>query len=286
MKNNLVLVLFLLACTSCFAQKAKPGNPPFKVYGFIVYSGYTQNGSNVKTSFKQLQQYLLSYGVNSMDLIYEQKMLDYPAGDKENGLPNVSRIDSLAREALGFVSVPVSLDLEGWSRWDTVKTPARMIEVISYFKKVNNRSLVGLYATVPQNTYAYSENISRYDKVNKAYAGVAAAVDYFSPSLYNYDADTVNWNKTALYNMTACKRYNYPDKPILPYITPEVNRKGVKSMLTYDEMMSHLQTLYKLGAKGCLIWTSSGMRDSSGQKVYIDVNSGWMKAVKDFIASH
>ncbi|RKR80125.1 hypothetical protein BDD43_0220 [Mucilaginibacter gracilis] len=286
MKKILVLVSLMLACCGGFAQKSKSAKHRFTVYGFIVYAGYSQNGSNVKASYKQLQQYLLQYGVNTMDLIYEQKVLDYPTGDKKNGIPNIARIDSLSQQALGFKDVLVSLDLEGWNRWDTVKTTARMIETINYFKKVNSKSKVGLYATVPQNTYAYSENINRYDKINKGYAGVAAAVDYFSPSLYNYDADTVNWNKTALYNINACKKYNYPDKPILPYITPEVDNKGVKSMLTYDEMMSHLQTLYKLGANGCLLWTSSGMRYANGQKVYVDVNSGWMKAVKDFIASH
>jgi hypothetical protein len=282
----LVVALLVLIGYNGYAQNANSSNHPFKVYGFIVYAGYTQNGIDVKAPYNELQQYLLGYGIQDLDLIYEQKMLDYPGGDKKNGVPNSSRIDALAQVANAYPDIPVSLDLEGWNRWDTIKTPARMIEAINAFKKVNSRSKIGLYATVPQNTYAYSENISRFDKVNKAYSAVAAAVDYFSPSLYNYDADTVNWNKAALYNMNACKKFNFPDKPIMPYITPEVNIKGVKRMLTYDEMMNHLQTLYNLGAKGVLIWTSSGARDTNGQRPYVDVNSGWMKAVKDFIAAH
>lgn len=290
MKTYFKFLAFILLVSIGYnghAQNLTADKHPFKVYAFIVYAGYTQNGTDVKASYKQLSRYLLNYGINGYDLIYEQKMLDYPDSKKENGVPNISRIDSLALRAMGFANTPVSLDLEGWKRFDTIKTPKQMLEVIGEFKKVNELSQLGLYATVPQNTYAYDANISRYDKVNKAYASVAAAVDYFSPSFYNYSGtDTVAWNKAAVYNMEACKKYNFPDKPILPYLTPEININGVKTMLTYDEMMNHLQTIYRLGASGCLIWTSSGMRDANGNKIYIDINSGWLKAVRDFMATH
>ncbi len=283
----LALGLLMLACCQGNAQNAKAAKHEFNVYGFIAYAGYTQNGTDVKTSYDQLQQYLLTYGILNLNLIYEQRILDYPGGDKKNGVPNTECMDALAQAANTYPYTPVSLDLEGWIRWDTIKTPARMIEAINDFKKLNKVSRVGVYATVPQNTYGYQENINRYDKVNQGYASLAAVVDYFSPSLYNYGtADTVSWNKAAAYNINACKKYNFPDKPILPYITPEVNVQGVKRMLTYDEMMNHLQTLYNLGAKGVLIWTSSGMRDANGGKIYVDVTSGWAKAVTDFIASH
>jgi len=284
----LAFVLLASISYNSHAQNVKADKHPFKVYAFIVYGGYIQKGTEVKASYKQLGQYLLSYGIKGYDLIYEQKMLDYPGGKKENGVPNMNRIDSLGREAINFTNTPVSLDMEGWQRFDTIKTPKRMLEVIGEFKKVNKISQLGLYATVPQNTYAYSDNISRYDKLNKAYASVAAAVDYFSPSLYNYDGhDTVGWNKAAVYNMAACKKYGFPDKPIIPYITPEVTQKGgPTTMLSYEEMMNHLEILYKLGASGCLIWTSSGTRDANGNRMYVDVNSGWLKAVRDFMATH
>lgn len=286
MKGYIKFFASVLLASICCIGNAQNAKQRFKVYGFIVYAGYTENGTNVKASYPELQQYLRTYGFQNLNLIYEQKMLDYPGGDKKNGLPNTERIQALARAASSDPDTPISLDLEGWNRWDTFNTPSRMIEVINAFKKINKVSKIGLYATVPQNTYAYSENISRFDKVNKAYSKVAASVDYFSPSLYNYDIDTVNWNKAATYNINACKKYNFPDKPILPYITPELNLKGVKRMLTYDEMMDHLQTLYRLGAKGVLLWTSSGKRDEQGEKIYVDVNNGWAKAVKDFIATH
>lgn len=300
MKYNLLITLLLVMLI--FSQRCgakdtlnpgndilinKPGEKTFNVYGFIVYGGYTQNGQTVNSSYQQLQQYLLSFGIKKLNLIYENKLLDYPNGDIGNGIPNINRIDSLGNEAKNDPNTPVSLDLEGWYRFDTVMTPRRLITVINEFKKVNSSSQVGLYATVPQNTYGYSSTINKYDKFNKAYSAVAASVDYFSPSLYNYNgSDTSAWNKAAVYNINACNQYQFPAKRILPYITPEVTQNGVTTLLSYDEMLNHLQTLYNLGAEGCLIWTSSKTRDANGNKIFIDVNSGWVKAIKDFIASH
>jgi hypothetical protein len=285
--SMLVLLVLSIRCGAKDTLHPTPAKKPFNVYGFIVYAGYSQDGKNVSTSYQQLQQYLLPYGIKKLNLFYEGKMLDYPNGDKSNGVPSIKRIDSLGYIAKNDPDIPVSLDLEGWSRFDTIKTPGRMIAVIDEFKNANRSSKVGLYATVPQNTYGYDSTIHKYDKFNKAYSSVAASVDYFSPSLYNYkDSDTIAWNKAADYNINACKLYQFPDKQILPYITPEVKRNGVTTLLSYDEMMSHLNTLYKLGADGCLIWTSSSTRDVNGNKIYIDVNTGWIKAVKDFIVSH
>lgn len=261
----------------------------FDVYGFIVYGGYVDNGNEVNSSYKGLQQYLSYLGILKYNLIYESRILNYASDDKAkvNGELNLQKIKAFADEALQEPNVPVSLDLEGWKRFDTIKTPARMIAAIRAFRNSNKVSKVGLYATVPQNTYGYPANINIYDKLNKAYAGVAAEVDYFSPSLYNYKNTNNNqWKKAASYSIAECRKYGYPAKKILPYVTPEVTTNKITTLLTYDEMMFRLQTLYDLGADGCLIWTSSSTRDANGKKVYVDANAGWLKAVKDFIASH
>jgi len=288
-----VLVILSMGCGAKDALKSnkntldKPGKKAFSIYGFIPYGGYSQNGHTVNTTYQRLQQYLLSFGINRLNLYYENKLLNYPNGDKANGIPDVIRIDSLGNAAKNDLNTPVSLDLEGWNRFDTIRTPGRLIAIINEFKKVNGSSQVGLYATVPQNTYGYSAAINKYDNWNKAYFSVAASVDYFSPSLYNYNGtDTSAWNKAAVYNINACKQYKFTTKRILPYITPEVRQNGVTTLLSYDEMMSHLLTLYNLGADGCIVWTSSQTRDSNSNKIYVDVNSGWGKAIVDFIANH
>lgn len=293
-----VMLLVLFACKKLIIQEAsnsivKAANglnvqKPFKVYGFIVYGGYVQNGVNVNANYQQIQQYLSAFGFNKLNLIYEQNLLDYPGGVMANGVPNIGRIDSLANLAKADPSTLVSLDMESWNRFDTVATPPKYIQVINYFKSVDTLSQLGLYATVPQNTYGYTAAIhTTYDKYNKGYASVAAAVNYFSPSLYNYNGiDSVAWKNAAAYNVQACTLYGFSSKKILPYITPEVTLNGVKTLLSYDDMMLRLQNLYNLGADGCIIWTSSSTRDANGNKIYVDVNSGWAKAVKDFILSH
>ncbi len=263
------------------------GSGSFKIYGFIVYGGYVQNGVNVNASYAQIQTYLLSYGINKLNLIYEQKLLDYPGGVKANAVPNIGRIDSLANLAKADPTTLVSLDMESWSRFDTVATPPKYDTVINDWKAIDTLSQLGLYATVPQNTYGYTSTIHSYDKYNKGYSSVAARVDYFSPSLYNYNGvDSVAWENAAAYNVSACTLYGFPSKRILPYITPEVTVNGVTTELSYNDMMLRLQYLYSLGANGCLVWTSSSTRDANGNKIYVDVTTGWAKALVDFAASH
>lgn len=286
---KLLIGLFVITGYHTHAQNVNAAKHQFNVYGFIVYGGYVKNGKNVNAPYHDMQLYLAQLGIAKYDLIYENKMLDHSKEDKLkiNGTVNPYKMDSLAAKALQEPNVLVSLDLEGWKRFDTIKTPLRMIEAINAFKRTNKVSKVGLYATVPQNTYGYDDEISRYDKFNKSYASVAAVVDYFSPSLYNYkNTDNTEWKKAATYSIEACKKYGYPAKKIVPYVTPEVIINGTKTMLSYDEMMFRLQTLYELGADGCLIWTSSSTRDANGKRIYVDENAGWLKAVRDFIVSH
>jgi hypothetical protein len=293
-----IMLLVLFACNKSGIQLKSHGNFPnvsnsfagsgsFKIYGFIVYGGYVQSGVNVNASYAQIQTYLLPYGINKLNLIYEQNLLDYPGGVKANAVPNVGRIDSLANLAKADPTTLVSLDMESWNRFDTVATPSKYVTVINDWKAIDTLSQLGLYATVPQNTYGYTSTIHNYDKYNKAYSSVAAKVDYFGPSLYNYNGvDSVAWKSAAAYNVSACTLYGFTSKRILPYITPEVTVNGVTTELSYNDMMLRLQYLYSLGANGCLVWTSSATRDASGNKIYVDVTTGWAKALVDFATSH
>jgi hypothetical protein len=264
-----------------------PVKKQFNVYGWIVYGGYVQNGVNVSATYQKIQQYLLPFGFNKFNLIYEANLLDYPNGDTANGVPDIKRVDSLANIALADPTTLVSFDLEGWNRYDTVKTTARLIAIIQDFKTIDNVSPLGLYSSVPLNTYGYTANIHSYDIYNKGFASVAGAVNYFSPSLYNYNGvDSVAWKNAAAYNVQACNLYGLTSPKIIPYITPEVTVSGVTTELSYNDMMLRLQYLYSLGANGCIVWTSSSTRDANGKVIYVDVTTGWAKAVVDFIATH
>jgi len=279
-----VSALCLMIAFAGFAQQRRSPGRSFKVYAFIPYSGYIRNGEAVKTNFRQLQDYLGTLGISGYDLIYENRISDFPGGDKKQGVINRSKLDPLAHEASGMPGVLVALDLEGWNRFDTLHTPDKLIDAIKAFRQTDPTNPVGLYATVPQDTYGYPKD---YSRLNKAYSKVAAVVDYFSPSLYNYKtADTAEWKKGAAFNIEACKKYGYPYKKIIPYITPEIKVDGHARLLNYDEMLYRLKTLYEQGADGCLLWGSSGARDDQGNRVVVDENDGWLKAVKDFIKQH
>lgn len=283
----LTLSLCLLVVFPGFAQQKGSGNKLFKVYAFIPYAGYMQGSTAVPAKFDKLQDYLATLGIAKYNLIYESRITDYPDGNKTHGVINRSKLDPLAKLASAEPGVIVALDLEGWNRFDTLHTPAKLLNAIGAFKEIDPAAQVGLYATVPQDTYGYPKDTAFYNRLNKAYSSVAAAVDYFSPSLYNYKTtDNQEWKKGVVFNLEACKKYGYPDKKILPYITPEVNVNNERRMLDYSEMMYRLQTLYDLGADGCLIWGSSGMRDAAGNRIIVNENEGWLKAVKDFLKQH
>jgi len=299
MKQNyftLSLLMIILPVSLACNKSVDPStnsNKPFKIYGFIVYGGYVQNGVNINANPTQIQQYLLPFGIYKVNLIYEPKLLDFPDGVKTNGIPNIRRIDSLSNLAKEDPTTLVSLDMESWNRFDKINTPPKYVQVINAFKAHNTLSQVGLYATVPQQTYGYSSSINtpaaqnKFNALNMVYSNVAATVDYFSPSLYNYGGiDSVAWKNAAAYNVKACALYGFPSKRILPYITPGVTVNGVDQMLSYNDMMLRLEYLYSLGAGGCLVWTSSSSRDADGHKLYIDVTKGWGKALVDFAAKH
>lgn len=283
----LTLAVGLLIVSAGFAQQKRSPGRSFKVYAFIPYTGYVQNGVTIKANFQQLQDYLNRLGIGSYNLIYENHIVDYPDGDKTHGVINDDKLGQLAKQAMANPGIIVSLDLEGWNRFDTLHTPDKLLDAIRDFKKISRTSPVGLYATVPQDTYGYPKDTSFYNRLNKAYAKVAAAVDYFSPSLYNYKtADSVEWKKGVIFNIAACRKYGYPYKKIIPYITPEIKIGGYTRLLNYDEMLYRLQTLYDQRADGCLIWGSSQTRDAQGHRFTADENDGWLKAVKDFIKQH
>jgi hypothetical protein len=231
---------------------------------------------------------LAALGIQKVNLVYQKRIVDFPNGKESEGIPNKGNIERIALEASKEPGVPVSLDIECWERHDLSRTPERFIEAIDLFKSFNKVSKVGLYATVPQNTYGWLSDLhERYDALNAAYVGVAEKVDYFSPSLYNYgNQDNETWAKCAAFILSAAKKYS-ADKKIIPYLSPEFFpnvKKGEKATrwLSYDDMMFRLKTLRRLGAAGCILWTGSGSRDDQGQLTVFDPKMDWVRAVVDF----
>ena len=254
----------------------------FDIYGFIPYGSRVENGKNV--SGKPPQAWFSDLGIRPVDVVYEKRVLDYPRGEgsRKHATINNEKIRQVATESDRQRRVLVSLDLEGWDR-ASAQTPDLLLKTLEVFRKTNPDAMVGLYATVPQNTYGWrADRQSSYDALNAKYEAVADAVDYFSPSLYNYSgSDFASWEDGARYNISAAKKYS-STKKIIPYITPEVSENGSTRWLSYDEMMQRLEALSSLGADGCIVWASSQTRDSAGKPPVLDPSNGWLKAVSDF----
>lgn len=253
----------------------------FDIYGFIPYQSKVEAGRLVKG--RPSQEWFSAMGIKPIDVIYENRLLDFPEG-RARALATLStdKIIGIASPNTGNGAQLVSLDLESWDR-NAPDTPGKILQTIEKYRKAHPKSVIGLYATVPQNTYGWkSQNRDSYDSLNKKYSEVAEAVDYFSPSLYNYSIDDFDsWKEAAAYNIKAARNYS-ASKKVIPYITPEVSEKGVTRWLSYDEMMQRLKILKSLGADGCIVWTSSSARDLTGALPTLDPTSGWLKAVYDF----
>ncbi|MCE0780833.1 hypothetical protein [Pseudomonas sp. NMI542_15] len=254
----------------------------FEIYGFIPYTSKVVGNEIV--SGRPSDNWFRNLGIKPIKLVYEDRLLDRPDNStgNSNAVINVDKVTRIAKESGQSRDVMVSLDLESWNRFSS-ETPSRYLKVLQIFREANPDAIVGFYSTVPQNTYVWrEEKRGHYDGQNEKYATVADAVDYFSPSLYNYSLnDFESWKKGAEYNIEAAKKYSRTKK-IFPFITPEVEDNGRSRWLSYDEMMSRLKLLKSLGADGCVLWASSRSRDSSGKRPVLDPKAGWLKAVVDF----
>lgn len=257
----------------------------FEIYGFIPYD-YTVKGGEVIEG-RPSNDWFESLGIKPVDVVYERRMIDVNKDimGKKTFTLNHNMMKEVAVGRGRKKSTIVSLDLESWDRFDET-TPGRFLEAIKVFREINPDSMLGLYATVPQNTYKWrSGRKKHYDALNAKYASVADAVDYLSPSLYNYSKDDFeSWLEGAKYNISAAKKYS-STKKVIPYITPEIWDDGYTRWISYDEMSKRLSALKSLGADGCIIWGSSQTRTVTGDKPTLDPGFGWLKAVVDFSRS-
>ena len=246
---------------------------PFTIYGKIPYEHYVDRGKKINEVIPI--GFLTSFGIHPIFVIYEYRIMDKRSKMKVD----LRRLKNLALQTLRYPKVPVSFDVEIWSRWNVSKTPLKYIDMLEAFRKINAKSPIGLYGVIPQIFYQKNNShMEGFEKLNESYRSVVSHVDFFSPSLYNYSGDDFSsWKKAAEFSISEARRLG--DKPILPYVTPEVKEKSGTRFLSYEEMRSRLGVLKKLGVDGCIIWGgSSGI--SAGAT--FDSRQGWGKAVVEF----
>lgn len=251
--------------------------PNFKVYAFLPLNGSDLSQSDV----------LSHYGILPIDVIYENRYMTNQQIDSD-------KIKKIALAAVAMPSIPISFDMEFGNRFKPETVIPKIITILRYFRHYNIKSQVGIYATIPQNTYGIKPVDGMYKQLNDQYNLLINWVDYISPSLYNYEKNNFNaWLVNARFIMGIAKKYPLK-KPIIPYISPiirlgpslEARHGHVVIELSETQMMERLEALYQLGASGCIIWTSSQDRDQMGQKLKFNPRQGWGKAVVTFIQSH
>jgi hypothetical protein len=277
----------LLAAPFCLPTWARDTAKKFIIYEYIPYSAHVADGK--VSTVPALKPYLESIDIPMVDVVYVPRFMT-------NGRPDKKKIEDIAKSAIATPGIPVSFDTEFGQRFQPETVIPGVSEILSIYHQYNTVTPAGVYGTAPQDSYAWEQNTpARFDAINRLYASVAGQVDFLSPVLYNYnDGDTTRWKFAADYNMEAAKKYN-TGKPIVPYISIAVvlkksqwNKTGpipVRS-LTEAEMQTRLQTLYDLGASGCIVWASTRFRTPDGKSPVFDRNSGWGKALADFAEAH
>lgn len=285
--RKICLLVLLFTVGMVFPCPAQTSAKKFTIYEFIPYREHVA-GSEI-ARIPPLDQYLETLGIHRIKVIYLERFMT-------NDQPDEKKIETIAKSAIGSPNVPVSFDTEFGDRFHPETVIPRVSAILSIYHRYNTVTPAGVYATAPQNTYAWKPDISRFDSLNESYRSIAQQVDFLSPVLYNYEGPDIEaWKRAAVYNISAAKKYQ-TGKRILPYISVIIrlqssgkdddSQHGAIRTLTEAEMLTRLQTLYDLGADGCIVWASSGDRTLDGKVPVFDRNSGWGKALADFAKSH
>ena len=278
----LSILLFFFLMVQSYANTSSIR--PFTVFAFIPWpikiSDIDKNDEQARTD------YLQAYGIKPIRVIYEVGYFTQDIIDKK-------KIKRLALSHALEQNIPVSFDMEFGSRTKSETIVPFVKAILDEYRQYNPKSSVGIYATIPQNTFGSVPTDLSYAQLNSYYDSLINYVDFISPSLYNYSGhDFKSWEENAKYNLDIAKQYT-PSKPILPYISPIISlgpsswskNGNLVEMLTENEMYERLQALREMGASGCIIWASSQDRLQDGQIPQFDPEKGWGKAVVQFIKS-
>jgi hypothetical protein len=253
----------------------------FTIYTFIPWQWHVEHGAQTRTP--RMADYLRSLGFRTASVVYEANYFT-------DNQPDTVKIENVARKAESEGDALVSFDNEFGDRYHPDSVIPAMLEILRIYK-ASGKLPVGVYATVPQASYAWNPaNVKPIAALNRQYRAVADAVDVFSPTLYNYDGhDFDKWKRSAQFNVDQAKAYG--DKPIIPYISPYVmtgKNAGVTQVEEFgeQEMKDRLAVLYQLGVPGCIVWVHSRVAGADGRPLAFDAGHGWGKALVEFAQAH
>ena len=282
---RLFVGIFILLCSAMNSWGEATPSAKFTIYAFIPWK--TNSNTPHLRSESQLKNHLLAYNIHPIKVIYEHNYFTNGAIDPKK-IKQYALLDAQERD------IPVSFDMEFGNRFKPETMIPKIKAILAYYRIYNSKASVGIYATIPQNTYGHTPKNFSYNQLNHNYDVLIDEIDYISPSLYNYNGrDFSAWFENARFNIEIAKKYPLK-KPIIPYISPIYNL-GPSSQdsnlnqveeLSESDMAKRLQALYELGASGCIIWASSQDRTKDGKFPEFNPDRGWGRAVISFIKKH
>ncbi|MDQ8954037.1 hypothetical protein RFH42_13875 [Acinetobacter rudis] len=275
-----ILLIFILICFSNLAYS-------FDIYWRVPWE--LMEKSQIITNNDVIQQHLSEFGLKKIDVIYHNRMLT-------NGVVDPDKIKKIVDDSNKNPEIPISFDIELGDRFVPSTVIPTINQVIDLYKEYGGKAKIGIYATLPQQTYGGKnlddETEKKYIQLNKQYESLAEKIDFISPSFYFYDDEDINlWKKSVDFNMkqsrVLAKKYNLK---IYPYITNAFIKSKVDPItkgwlikpLSDQQMFDTLEYIKSQGADGVILWNSSNVLEQDGKKPVIDLNSSWFYGIRKF----
>ena len=114
----------------------------FIVYAYIPWTAKTNGHARTE---KNLSDYMLTYGIQPVYVIYENNYFT-------NGKIDLNKIKKVALKTALQPNTPVSFDMEFGHRFKPETVIPRVRAILNHYRSYNLKAFVGIYATIPQNT--------------------------------------------------------------------------------------------------------------------------------------
>jgi len=196
--------VFLISVFILFSSQLVAKNNSFEIYDGTQY----KNRPNME-----------QYGIKDITILYGSRFWD--KGKSREDIPSNKRLKKLARKYDGKTEMIV-LDIEHWKvqghplrPWIIDKSIKKYTETIKIFKSHTMQSKVGYFggpfpisnyraSIADKNSSLYKTWIQDNDKLSK----LANHVDAVFPSVYTYNENIAEWEKSFLRKVENIKRFH------------------------------------------------------------------------------
>lgn len=280
MNTKNTLILLMLFYTTLHSYYIYAHNKEFKVYDGTQY----QNRPDMK-----------QYGIKDITILYASRFWDKNQSRKD--IPSEKRLKSLAQKYDGKTEMIV-LDIEHWKvqghplrPWIINESIEKYTETIKLFKSYTTQSRVGYFGgPFPISNYNASiadKNSSLYKtwiEDNSKLTSLANHVDAVFPSVYTYNENIAEWEKSFLRKIENLKRF-YNGK-VYVFLWPQYfDNKPAPEHLRLEyidpEFWKHQLEFAKQHVDGVVIW--GGWDFKNWRRLDWDNNAEWWLETKKFI---